>query len=97
MTDSAQNLTTRELLDEVRRRLRETRPDLGAYIFKQLLPNDVYQALDPNHQRLVEVTIDWLEANFAQHCRALHSDRPGGVDDAIEWMSERLEYLECNR
>ncbi|TMV02584.1 hypothetical protein FGK63_20365 [Ruegeria sediminis] len=97
MADRLRDLTTRELLDEMRRRLRETHPDMGAYVFKQLLPDDMYQPLNEHHQRLVEVTMDWLEAEFAQHRRSLHSDRPGSVEDAIDWMSERLEILESKR
>ncbi|WP_171172926.1 hypothetical protein [Ruegeria sp. HKCCA5929] len=97
MTDQLGDLTTRELLDEMRRRLRETHPDFGAYFLKQLLPDDLYQPDNELHQELVSVTMDWLEAEFKRHRRALHSEGPSDVESAIEWMEERRDYLESKR
>ncbi|KIC35714.1 hypothetical protein [Leisingera sp. ANG-M7] len=92
--DELRSATARELLQEIRSRLRETHSDPVGFIWSRLFPDIQYEPSNREHRKLVETATDWLEAELALLHRSLSADRPFSVDDAISLLRDRVNYIE---
>ncbi len=91
MTKDLNSATALELLDALGKKLDAPYPNMAAYVFDILMPQETFDPNSMAHQRLASLSMDLLDLELMRHCYSPNGRLPVSVDEAIDWISDSLE------